>query len=55
MPLSSKARQMFMGKAMHELKADNQKKGKARGANGKKRPRKQMIAIMLNKAKRAGY
>lgn len=38
-----------MGKIMHELKMDNQKSGKARGANGKKRPRKQMIAIALSK------
>ena len=39
-----------MKKAMHELKADNKKKGKARGANGKDRPRKQMVAIALKKA-----
>lgn len=38
-----------MGKIMHELKMDNLKKGKARGANGKVRPRKQMIAIALSK------
>ena len=50
-PLSSAARQMYgMKKAMHELKADNKKKGKARGANGKDRPRKQMVAIALKKA-----
>lgn len=36
-------------KIMHELKLDNMKKGKAKGANGKVRPRKQMIAIMLSK------
>lgn len=34
---------------MHELKLDNQKKGKARGAGGKVRPHKQMVAIMLSK------
>jgi len=34
---------------MHELKMDNQKKGKARGANGKVRPQRQMVAIMLSK------
>ncbi len=30
-----------------ELYRDNMKKGKAKGANGKKRSRKQMIAIAL--------
>lgn len=39
-----------VGKFMHELKADNKKKGKAKGAGGKVRPRKQMIAIALSKA-----
>lgn len=39
-----------VGKYMHELKMDNKKSGKARGANGKVRPRKQMIAIALAKA-----
>lgn len=33
---------------MHELKMDNQKKGKARGQGGKPRSQKQMIAIALN-------
>ena len=55
MPQSSSARQMFMRNAMRELKADNMKKGEARGAGGKKRPRKQMIAITLSKARKAGY
>lgn len=32
----------------HELKQDNMKKGKERGANGKPRSRKQIIAIALN-------
>jgi len=36
----------------HELKQDNMKKGKERGANGKPRSRKQMIAIALNTPKR---
>jgi hypothetical protein len=36
-----------------ELIADNKKKGKARGANGKKRPIKQIVAIALSVAK--GY
>lgn len=33
-----------------ELYKDNKKKGKARGANGKKRSRKQIITIALNAA-----
>ena len=33
-----------------ELYKDNQKKGKARGASGKKRPRKQIIAIAMHAA-----
>jgi len=33
---------------MRELAKDNKKKGKARGANGKVRSRKQMIAIALS-------
>jgi hypothetical protein len=35
---------------MHELYADNRKSGKARGANGKPRSRKQMIAIAMSAA-----
>ena len=38
---------------IHELYADNKKSGKARGANGKKRSRKQMIAIALDAARRS--
>ena len=45
---------MPLGKSVaanfHELYADNKKKGKARGANGKVRSRKQIIAIALNAA-----
>ncbi len=33
-----------------ELYKDNKKTGKARGANGKKRPRKQIIAIAMSAA-----
>ena len=33
-----------------ELVKDNKNKGKARGANGKKRPMKQIIAIALSQA-----
>lgn len=35
---------------MHELSEDNKKEGKERGAKGKKRGRKQMIAIALSLA-----
>lgn len=39
-----------IGKNIRELKKDNQKKGKAKGAGGKARPMKQIIAIALNAA-----
>ena len=39
-----------VSKNIKELTADNKKKGKARGAGGKKRNRKQIIAIALNAA-----
>ena len=39
-----------VAKTMHELKLDNEKKGKARGQGGKRRSRKQMIAIALSVA-----
>jgi hypothetical protein len=42
MPLKGTKAQKF-----HELYADNKKKGKARGANGKPRSKKQIIAIVL--------
>jgi len=37
---------------IRELIADNKKKGKARGANGKLRPIKQIVAIAYAAAKR---
>lgn len=37
---------------IRELYKDNKKKGKARGANGKKRSRKQIIAIALASKRR---
>lgn len=37
-----------------ELYADNKKFGKARGANGKPRSRKQILAIALDSARRDG-
>lgn len=46
MPLPKSVKDRF-----HELYADNKKKGKARGANGKPRSRKQIIAISLSKKK----
>jgi len=42
-----------IGKNIKELEADNKKKGKARGANGKIRSHKQIIAIALNVAGKA--
>lgn len=40
-----------IGKNIKELMADNKKTGKARGANGKPRSRKQILAIALSVAK----
>lgn len=37
---------------IRELYRDNKRKGKARGANGKKRGRKQIIAIALASMRR---
>lgn len=45
MPLSKN-----VSKNIKELYADNKKSGKARGANGKPRSRKQIIAISLSAA-----
>ena len=39
-----------VGKNIAELKRDNKKKGKARGANGKPRSQKQILAIALSVA-----
>lgn len=39
-----------IGSNIKELIADNKKKGKARGANGKVRSKRQIIAIALNVA-----
>lgn len=39
-----------IGKNIKELEADNKNKGKARGANGKVRSKKQILAIALNVA-----
>lgn len=48
MPL--KAGKKNIGKNITELKKDNLKKGKAKGASGKERPMKQILAIALSKA-----
>ena len=39
-----------VGKNIKELRADNKKSGKARGANGKPRSQKQILAIALSAA-----
>lgn len=41
-----------IGKNIAELVADNRKKGKARGANGKPRKRNQILAIALSAARK---
>lgn len=46
MPITRNVKKNF-----HELYEDNKKSGKARGANGKPRSRKQIIAIALSKKK----
>ena len=42
-----------MGYNLHELAMDNKKKGKAKGANGKPRSRKQMLAIAMSMTKKS--
>jgi hypothetical protein len=42
-----------VGRNIAELQADNKKKGKAKGAGGKKRPMKQILAIALEAARGA--
>lgn len=39
-----------VSKNIRDLKADNKKPGNARGASGKARPQKQIVAIALNAA-----
>ena len=39
-----------VGKNIRELMSDNKRKGKARGAGGKARPRSQILAIALSAA-----
>lgn len=47
MPITKNIKKNFK-----ELYADNKKEGKERGANGKPRSRKQIIAIALSKSKK---
>lgn len=42
-----------IGKNIKELQADNKKKGKAKGAGGKARPMKQILAIAIEAARGA--
>lgn len=51
MPLPKGKSKEAIALRFHELKLDNKKKGKARGANGKPRSRAQIIAISLGKKK----
>lgn len=44
-----------VGQNIRELKADNKLSGKARGANGKTRSQKQIVAIALNTAGKSKY
>ena len=44
-----------VSKNIKELMADNKKKGKERGAGGKPRSRKQIIAISLSAAGKSKY
>jgi hypothetical protein len=41
-----------VSKNIRELKADNKKSGKERGANGKPRSQKQIVAIALSASKK---
>lgn len=43
-----------VSKNISELYKDNKKKGKAKGANGKARPKKQIIAIAYSAARKKG-
>lgn len=50
MPLKKGTSQKTISKNIRELYADNKKSGKARGANGNPRSKKQIIAIALTVA-----
>ena len=53
MPLKKGSSKKTISSNIRELKRDNKKKGKARGANGKPRGTKQIIAIALSTAKKS--
>lgn len=50
MPLKKGSSKKTISKNIRELYKDNEKKGKERGAKGKKRSRKQIIAIAMSMA-----
>ena len=50
MPLKSGKSQKVISSNIRELVKDNKKTGKAKGAGGKERPMKQIIAIASSKA-----
>lgn len=50
MPLKKGKSNKVISSNIKELVKDNKKTGKAMGANGKKRPMKQIVAIALSKA-----
>lgn len=52
MPLIKGKSKSAFTKNVKELIADNKKKGKAMGANGKKRPMKQILAIAYSMKKK---
>ena len=52
MPLIKGSSRKAISERFKELYTDNKKKGKSRGANGKPRSRKQIIAIALNSGKK---
>ena len=52
MPLNKGSSRKTISSNIRELKADNKNKGKARGANGKPRSQKQIVAIALSMARK---
>lgn len=52
MPLTKGKSKKVFENNIKELVADNKKKGKAMGANGKKRPMKQIVAIAYSMKKK---
>lgn len=53
MPLKKGSSKKTISSNIRELKRDNKKKGKARGANGKLRNQKEIVAIALSTAKKS--